>query len=556
MKVSGKEALCEILQAEGVRYVFGNPGSTEIPLLDALVNYPNIKYVLALHEGDAVAMADGYARSSGVPGVVSIHAAPGTSNALANLYNAHIDLVPLVVMAGQQDSRMLVRQPFLSADLVRLTSQFTKWSWQVSRIEELGIAVRRAFKEATSPPTGPVFLALSRNVLDEVADFDPVPPVKYRIPDRIRGDANAILKAAEMLVDAEKPVVFAGEGVGRASAQKELVQLAELIGARVYGEPGAFPTNHRQYLAPIDRQHAGLGGAGDVILAVGLRLFHDFSYSGGSIFPPETRVIHVHDNSWEIAKNHPVDVGIFADVKTGLKELVTEVRELLSASRLEAIENRLAEVKRERENLQASLENEVRAAWDALPIRVPRLIREMQEVLPDDAIIVDQAIRGSGYLKRLYQFTTPGTYYIDGGGTLGWGIGAAVGVQFAQPNRKVVALVGDGGMNFGPKALWSAARHDVPVTVIVMNNVGYAAVKSMLSLYKGEAAKQGDFTRAEIAGVDYVKLAESYGVRGWRVEKPDEIRPALEAALESGKTALIEIVVDPKDAGFGVPRLP
>lgn len=146
---------------EGVSEVFGNPGSTEVPFIDTLVNYPRTRYVLALHEGEAVAMADGYARASGKVGVVSVHAAPGTANTLGNLYNAYIDNIPLVILAGQQDSRMLVRQPYLSADLARLASQFTKWSWQVSRVEELTVALRRAFKEATSPPAGPVFLASS-----------------------------------------------------------------------------------------------------------------------------------------------------------------------------------------------------------------------------------------------------------------------------------------------------------------------------------------------------------------------------------------------------------
>lgn len=556
METAGREILCKILEAEGIAYVFGNPGSTEVPFLDALVNRPNICYMLALHEGEAVAMADGYARASRKVGLVSVHAAPGTANALGNLYNAYIDNVPLVVIAGQQDSRMLVRQPFLSADLVRLASQFTKWSWQVSRIEELAITLRRAFKEATSAPTGPVFLALSKNVLDEAIEFDLVPPSKYRISGQPRGDAEAIRMAAELLVAAESPVVIAGDRVDRAGAMAELVELSKMLGARVYAEPGAFPTCHDQYLGPIERQIALADGVGDVVLAVGIRLWPDFTYSPSLMFPRETKIVHLDANPWEIAKNYPVDVGIVADPRSGLKELADKVQALLNGSRSDVVEKRLVEVRRQRKALQAALDEDLRAVWDAKPIRVPRLVREMRDVLPDNAVIVDQSIRAAGYLKRYYDFTKPETFYSEKGGALGWGIGAAVGVQLAQPNRRVVAFVGDGAANFGHEALWTAARNNIPIIAIVLNNGGYAAVKSLLLSYKGEAAKQGKFVGADILGVDYVRLAESYGVQGWRVERPEEIRPALQQALESGRPALLEVVVDPKDAGYGAQRLP
>ncbi len=540
---------------EGVSEVFGNPGSTEVPFIDTLVNYPRTRYVLALHEGEAVAMADGYARASGKVGVVSVHAAPGTANTLGNLYNAYIDNIPLVILAGQQDSRMLVRQPYLSADLARLASQFTKWSWQVSRVEELTVALRRAFKEATSPPAGPVFLALSRNVLDETTEYEDIPASKFTVSDRTRGDIDEVHKAAELLVAAKSLIVVAGERVGRAGAVAELVELAEMLGARVYGEASAFPTGHPQYIGPIERQIGSLANEGDTFFAVGIRLFPEFSYSAGPMFPKETSLVHLDINPWEIAKNIPVDAGIVANIKIGLRELISETRELLDSTRLEAIEQRLGEVKRRRATVQDALERDLRAVWDAVPIRVPRLLKEMQEVLPYDAIIIDQSIRSATYLRRYFEFTTPGTYFSEGGGSLGWGIGAAVGAQLARPDRRVVGFLGDGSANFGPKSLWTAAKYNIPVVIIVINNRGYAAVKGLLLSYKGEAAKQGTFVGTEISGLDYVKLAEAYGVRGWRVERPEEIGPTLKQALGSGGPALLEVVVDPKDLGFGMPLL-
>ncbi|MBI4321662.1 MAG: thiamine pyrophosphate-binding protein [Chloroflexi bacterium] len=555
--MKGKEAVCKILEAENVGYIFGNPGSTEVPLLDTLVCYPEIRYVLTLHEGVALAMADGYARASGQPGVVSVHVTPGTANTIGMLYNACVDGVPLVIIAGQQDSRMLIREPFLSADVVEMANQFTKWSWEVSNAEQLPIALRRAFKEATTAPAGPVFLSLPRNVMEETVDLDVVPPAQYRVGNRIRGDIDEIRKAAEIVLGAQDPAIIAGGGVAQAGATPELVALAEMVGARVYGEPGSFPTTHPLYLGPADvRQVSDLVKGADVLLVVGQRMFAEFQYSPAPMLPRGVKAIHLDASSWQVAKNLPLAAAIVADIKVGLKEMAQAVRDLMHTRYLDVIEARTARNREARAAWKKALEQEARAKWDREPICGARLVGEMRTVLPENSVIVEQAIRSATYLTRYFDFSDSKSYLTEHGGVLGWGLAAAVGVKLGLPDRKVFAFMGDGSASYAPQALWTAARYDIPVTFLICKNGAYMAVKSQLLSYQGEAAKQSQFIGTDLSQIDFVKMAESYGVRGTRVERPEQIAPALIDALEAKGPTLLEVVLDPKDAGFGVPRLP
>ncbi|MCL4464509.1 MAG: thiamine pyrophosphate-binding protein [Chloroflexi bacterium] len=557
MEAKGKDIVCRLFEAENVRYIFGNPGSTEVPLLDNLCNFPNIKYVLALHETIAVAMADGYARASGNPGVASVHAAPGTAHSIGGLYNAYLDNVPVVLISGQQDSRFLIREPFLSADLVSLTRSLTKWSWQVNRGEELEVAMRRAFKEATSSPTGPVFLSLARNVLDEIVESEGIAPQRYKVPPRLRGDAEEIRKAAELLSEAENPVIVAGIGVSAAGAVPELVKLAEVIGARVYAEPGAFPMDHDLYCGPVEvRTSAGQAGSGDVALVVGAKMFAEFFYSPTCTLPSCTKAIHLDSNPWEIAKNCPVDAAIVADPKVGLKEIAYLVQGNQTMQDIERIEQRKAAIADASRKREESFAQALEEKYDGGYVRGARLARDLEEVLDEDAIICDQGTRSSSYLKRFFRIRKPGTYYGERGGSLGWSIAASIGVKLARPDRQVVAFSGDGGTMYYPQALWTAANESVPIVTIILNNGGYSAVKNLLMGYQGEALKQRNFIGAHITGIDYVKMAEGFGIDGIRVEDESRLKPALKEALSAGKPMLLEVMLDPDDTGYGMPRVP
>src|SRR5712692_2854205 len=318
--------LMEILRRSGVRHVFGNPGTTELPFLDALPD-SGLEYIVALQEATAVVAAELNTKASGQVGVVNVHVAPGVANGLSILHNAARSKTPLLVTAGQQDTRFLMHDPILSGDLVQLTEQFTKWSYEVRRADEAPSALRRALKLALTPPTGPVFLSLPMNLMAEaVDDSGDAAPV---LASRTRPEAGALQRAVEILGAAQAPLVIAGDGVARAGAVAELVRLAELIGARVHGEPifrrASFPGDHplwRGGLFPAPSAiRKALDGC-DALLIVGASVFTWLLYSPGEPFPRGLPVVQIDDDPREIGRSHAPALGIVADPLTALSELI------------------------------------------------------------------------------------------------------------------------------------------------------------------------------------------------------------------------------------------
>lgn len=570
-EMTGAQIVCETLRAEGVNYMFGTTGTTEVPFLDALVGYPEVEFILALHESQAVAMADGYARACGRPGVILVHTTPGTCNALGNLFNAHCAGAPLVVIAGQQDTRLLLREPSLASELVALVRQFAKWSWQLNSVEDFPIAMRRAFKVATTPPTGPVYLALPRNMQEQKTEADILPPERYSVPMRQRGDPGQVSRAAELLTQAERPAIVAGYGISRAQAVAEAVELAELVAAVVCVEPHAagmsFPTDHPLCLCPgaLDASELRpyLEGA-DVVLAVGSRVFRDHTFSPTPALPREAKLIHLDADPWEIAKNYPADVAIVADPQTGLRELITGVKLRLAVRRgrskspgiteLKA-KARFAAIAQAREEARHALAEELRADADAVPIPVWRVVKEVRALLPPDGVLVDESVRAVSYVRLLFDIPQAGAYFTHST-SLGWGMAAAMGIKMAWPQRPVLALVGDGSAMFGLQSLWTARQYQIPATIVVLNNGSYMAVKRGLHAYGRQAAQKGKFIGVELGDTNCARLAQDFGIHGERVVAPQDLAPALRRALELGQPALVEVMVDPHDAGYRHPRIP
>src|SRR5438477_8742810 len=309
--------LMEILRAAGVRYLFGNPGTTELPFLDALPD-SGLEYVLGLQEATAVAAADGYAQAAGRVGVVNVHVAPGLANGLSVLHSAARAKTPLLVTAGQQDTRFLMDAPILAADLVRMAEPFTKWSWELRRADEAPAALRRALKLALTPPTGPVFLSLPMDLMVETIDdnADPAP----MLAARTRPDSAALERAAALLASARAPVIIAGDGVARTGAVGGLVALAELLGARVHGEPifrrVNFPGDHPLWRGGLHPAPGGVRKAladADALLIVGATVFTWFLHAPGEPFPKGLPVVQIDDDSREIGRSQPVTLGIVAD---------------------------------------------------------------------------------------------------------------------------------------------------------------------------------------------------------------------------------------------------
>lgn len=549
-RMLGRQALLESLLAHGVEHVFGNPGTTESPLMDALQDYPRIRYVLALQETAVVGMADGYARATGRAAFANVHVAAGLANSLSGLYNAFRGGTPLVLTAGQSDTRLFQEQPAISANLVEMARQFTKWSTEVLHAADIPLVIRRAFKVALEPPTGPVFLSLPWNVLDEAADVEIEPPsTQYR---RIRPDQEALAQAAAELASAVSPAILAGDRVAQSGAMDELVRVAETIGAPVHlvnrSEP-IFPTDHPLYRGVL----GSFGPSGrdairdcDVVLAVGANLFTPFTYVPRDAIGPSTRLLHLDSSAWEIGRVYGPTVGILADPKAGLAELATEIDGRLSAAARAAAAERTARLEREREELDEAFERMAREAWDAVPISPYRLAMEVRDVLPPGAILVDESITTSGLLHRALSFREPGAFYSHRGGAIGWGFGGALGVQLARPDRKVVAVLGDGSATYSLQALWTAAHHRLPVTYVICGNHTYRILKVNLDKYLAEVGAGS--RRSQYIGMDlrdpelnYARLAEGFGVMGWKAKRPEDLRQCLCDAIAHDGPSLVDV---------------
>jgi benzoylformate decarboxylase len=547
----GRQVLMESLIAHGVEHIFGNPGTTESPILDALLDYPQLKYVVALHEGVALGAASYYALAGGKTGVVNVHVAPGLGNALGMLYNALKSRAPLLVTAGQQDTRLRLRGPVLGHDLVAMAAPLTKWSVQAERADELAPILHRALKIATDPPAGPVFVALPIDVLEQETDVEPYAPGHlYRAPEP---DAAGIRAAADLLVGARQPAIVVGDDAATAAA--EMTALAERLGAAVWCEgihthqvlPSAHP-NFRGAL-PFDAVavRKALEGA-DVVLLVGGPFFEEVWYAPGSPLPPGAKVVHVESAPERLAHNWPVSVGLVSHPRAALSALAAETERRAAPALREAAAKRneaLSALKAQDAEAQRT-----RAAkrWDRAPIAVPRAMAEIEAALPADAILVDESITASIDLARTVQFERVGDYVGARGGGIGQALPGALGVKLAHPERPVLAVSGDGSAMYSIQALWTAAHHDLAVVFLILNNREYRILKHNMDTYRQRfgAKPERGYPHMDLISPDlgFVDLARGMGVEGARVSRPEELRPAIDKALGARRPFLLDVAVE------------
>jgi benzoylformate decarboxylase len=542
--------LMEIVRASGVRYLFGNPGTTELPFLDALPE-SGLEYVVALQEATAVAAADGYAQASGQVGLVNLHVLPGVANGISILHNASRAHSPVVVTAGQQDTRLLLDEPILSGDMVRLTEQFTKWSYELRRADEAPAAMRRAIKLALTPPTGPVFLSLPMDLMTQIVEDTAAAAPDLRVATTPGGDA--IARAVELLAGAQNPLVIAGDGVARARAVPALVAVAEQLGARVHGEPiyrrTVFPGDHalwRGGLFPtVSAVRKALDNA-DAVLIVGAAMFTWFLHAPGGAIPPELPVVQMGDDPWEVGKSHRISLGLVGDVGATLQALGAGLAQRMSETQRLAAGQRFIDMRRARATLVAQARTAAEADAERTPISQPWLMHTLAGLLPADAIIVDESATSLGAVLRYVPFGAPDSFFGGKTGTLGWGMGAALGVQLASPSRKVVATIGDGSVMYAPQALWTAARYKLPITYVVPNNSSYAILKAGMLGMGLPSAKRGIYPGMDLVdpAIDYLALARALGVRAERVEKPGELRDVLAACLAHPGPSRVDVAID------------
>ena len=551
-KMTGIDALMAVLDSYDVEYVFGNPGSTEVVFMDALYEHPRIKYMLALHETVAMGMAGGYSWASGKTGFVNVHTAPGVANAISALYNANVADFNIVLTAGQQDTRLIQREPGLTGDLVSMTKPFTKWSAEVQHPQDIPLMMHRAFKMSGQTPQGPTFLSLPQDVLSREADIEVGRP--SWIPSGLRPDPEAIDRAATLLAGAKSPVLFLGFRVSRCGALGEAVELAELIGARVTENriraETAFPTDHPLFeggmWTDVPNAPDVLKDA-DVVMAIGANFISQLFYTSDQIVNPASKVIHLDTDPWEIGKNQPTDIGILADIKAALRELLTAVSGKMTGDDRAGAQERVSHISDANQRRREVIWEQAQSGGNAEPMSASRLMLGLKEAIPPDTVIVDGGITSSMALRDLLDFGDAESYLAvrDNDGSLGDALPMAMGVKLALPDRPVVGVVGDGNAMYSIQGLWTAAHHQIPVVWVICNNATYRILKLNSMRVLGPEARE-KLHSVDLGGpaLNFAKIAESLGIDGVQVTRGDEVRPAIERALALGKPALVDAVID------------
>ena len=548
----GRQILMESLIAQGVSYIFGNPGTTESPIIDSLLDYPQVSYIEALHEGVAVGAASYYAQASGKTGFVNVHVAPGLGNSIGMMYNALKASAPVVVTAGQQDTRMRLRDPLLGHDLVAMAAPVTKWSVQAERADELALLLHRAFKVANDPPAGPVFVALPIDVLEQESENEPLVPGKLHRP----GPAApaGVAEAAALLAARQSPVIVVGDEVARFGAGAEIVALAEALGAAMWTEGirmhASVPSSHPNFRLALGFDalsiRKALEGA-DVLLLVGGPFFEEVWFSPGSPFPTGAAVIQVETSSQRLAYNYGVKVGLIGDPKATLAALLVDVNGKASAGYREAAARRNEALKSLKDGDAAAQRARAQKRWDNTPISMPRLMADIASALPADAIVVDEAITAGPDLARTLSFSKRGDYFGARGGGIGQALPGALGVKVACPDRPVVAISGDGSSMYSIQALWTAAHHDLPIVFVILNNGEYRILKHNMDVYRQRFGAKPDrpYLHMDLGKprLGFLDLARGLGVSAERITAPGELTGAMSRAIAAKRPHLIEVVI-------------
>src|SRR5467141_2889421 len=539
--MSGKRAFLELLKQEGVDILFGNPGTTELPLMDALAVDNELRYVLGLQEAAVMAMADGYAQASGKLAVVNFHVAPGLGNALGMLYDAQKSAAPILVTAGQHDQNFNVTEPILWADLPTIARPFVKWASEVHRLADLPRLIHRAAKTALAPPTGPVFLSLPGDVLKGEGEVDLMGPT--RVGARVRGDLAEIAKAAAILAAAKRPVIMAGDAVAQSQALAELVELAELIGAPVYAEfvpnTASFPASHPLFRGHVIRLQTAVRkilDEYDVLVSAGADLFTLSLPSNVDPMPPGMPLIHLDTDPWEIGKNYPAKAAILGDPKSTLPELSAMVRErMTSAARGEA-RARLQTASEASLADREALRTKARALAKTTPVQPLALLGAIGDMLPKDAVVIEEALSSAPGIRQLIRSDDPQSYFGLRGGGIGWGLPAAIGVKLALPDRPVVGLIGDGSAMYTCQALWTAARYRIDAIFVILNNTSYRILKQRLHNMRGLAEQADSYVGMELLDptIDFVGLSRSLGIKAERARTVHEATDLLAQGLNGG----------------------
>jgi benzoylformate decarboxylase len=546
----GADLLVEVLRSEGVRYIFGNPGTTELPLIDALTEAPDIGYILALQEATAVAMADGYAQGARRPAFLNLHTAGGLGHAMGGLVNSQVSGTPLVVTAGQQDLRHALTDPLLMGDLVAIADPVMKWAREVTSPDQIPILLRRAFHDAGAAPSGPVFLSLPMDVMEAMSA---VPAGETSTIDQ-RAVAGSLDRLADKLaaIAPGRLALIAGDEIDASDASAQMVALADLLAAPVYGSSWPahipFPTAHPLWAGNLPTRAdaiADILGRYDAVFALGGKSLITVLYSEVSAVPPGVQVFQLSADVRDLGRTYATSLSTVGDIRASLEALLPLLGPRL-ADRAEAYADLRARAVTARAERRAKLATAADAAFED-PVIAPLVAaREVARAVGAETTIVDEAPATLTHLRTFLDSPSAHQYAAMRGGVLGWGMPAAVGFSLGLDRAPVVCVVGDGAAMYSPQALWTAAHEKLPVTFVVINNAEYNILKTFM---KGQAhyasVRANRFIAMDLTDprIDFPALAASMGVPARRVTRAADIAPAIEAGIRSGCANLVEVVV-------------
>ena len=547
-RITGRSAFLALLKSEGITHLFGNPGTTELPIMHALKDHPDLTYVMAMQESLVVAIADGFSRASGKLVACNVHVAPGLGNALGSLFNAKFTGTPMILTAGQQEQGHGLMEPVLYGPLVQMAEPLVKWAVEVTRLEDLPRIVHRAAKIATTPPTGPVFISLPGDILNTEAGIDL--GRSTRVDTRVKPSDEARQALVQRILKAQRPVIVTGDEIVKSDALNEAAALAEALGAPAYQCSTPYGAHFLSEsacfmgaLSRLQKQVREVLSPYDLMIVLGADPLRMSVYSEVDPMPDGLTMIQIGLVDWDLAKNYGAEIALKADVKETLRALVPALKAAGGAALETRAKRGVAELASKNWTAKRkALIEQIAKAKDKSPIDPDYLTLGLVEAMPENAILVDEGLTSGRQILALRPHRDRYGYHALASGGIGWGVPASVGVSLANPARPVVCFSGDGSAMYSIQALWTAAHHKLPLNVVIANNGGYRIIKQRLLAFHGDDHYVGmDFVDPP---VDFSGLARSLGLEAIRIGDPKELKPKLSDAFKRPGAKLIEVMVD------------
>lgn len=547
-RITGRSAFLALLKDEGITHLFGNPGTTELPIMHALKDHPDLTYVMAMQESLVVAIADGFSRASGKLVACNVHVAPGLGNAMGSLFNAKFTGTPMILTAGQQEQGHGLMEPVLYGPLVQMAEPLVKWAVEVTRLEDLPRIVRRAAKIATTPPTGPVFISLPGDILNAEAGIDL--GRSTRVDTRVKPSDEALQALVARILKAQNPVIITGDEIVKSDALMEAAALAELLGCPAYQSStpygASFLSESPAFMGALTRLQKQVRetlAPYDLMIVLGADPLRMSVYSEVDPLPDGLGIVQIGLVDWDLAKNYGAEIALKADVKETLRVLVPALKAAGgSALEARAKQGLAALAPKNWTAKRKTLIEQIAKSSEKSPIDADWLSLQVVEAMPDNAILVDEGLTSSRQMTALRPHRDRYGYHALASGGIGWGLPASVGVSLANPDRPVVCYSGDGSSMYSIQSLWTAANHKLPLTFIIVNNGGYRIIKQRLLAFHGDDHYVGmDFIDPP---VDFTALAKSLGLEATKVTDPGQLKSVLKSAFSRPGAKLIEVVVN------------